>query len=152
VLEGGAATSVIAASDMVLCRFHKAKLPQLFQQSPPRAYDLVWIAAAEEHFLSEIIATLGQRSASERMAWATLKIYARLREVGLARDGTVVFPFTQRDLADALGLSLVHTNKTLAKLRPYMTWEKGLLRIIDEASLAKIAMTAPEPPKNRPLL
>jgi CRP/FNR family transcriptional regulator, anaerobic regulatory protein len=32
-------------------------------------------------------------------------------------NGRVPFPYRQQDIADALGLSLVHTNKTLAKLR-----------------------------------
>jgi CRP-like cAMP-binding protein len=42
----------------------------------------------------------------------------------LAESGTVPFPFTQQHLADALGLSLVHTNKTLRRLE-----QLGLHRI-----------------------
>lgn len=152
VLENGAATTAIAASDMILCRFHKSKLQDLFRESPKRAYSLVWIAAVEESFLGETIATLGQRSAIERMAWAFLRIHERLTAVGLRQGDSVVFPFTQRDLADALGLSLVHTNKTLARLRSCMRWESHLLTLTDRTALSEIAMTTPEVPKDRPLL
>jgi len=152
VLESGATTTVSAASDMVLCRFHKSKLKDLFRESPNRAYSLVWIAAVEESFLAETIATLGQRSAIERMAWAFLQIHERLTAVGLKQGDSVIFPFTQRDMADALGLSLVHTNKTLARLRSCMRWENGLITLTDKIALSEIAMTTPEEPKNRPLL
>jgi hypothetical protein len=35
----------------------------------------------------------------------------------MVKDETFAFPLTQQHIADALGLSLVHTNKTLAKLK-----------------------------------
>jgi CRP-like cAMP-binding protein len=45
----------------------------------------------------------------------------------------MTLPFTQRDLADALGLSLVHTNKTLAKLRDQQlaSWSDQVLQVND---------------------
>lgn len=152
MLADGAATSAIAASPMVLCRFHKRKLSDLFRNNPPRAYALTWIAAVEEHFLNEMIATLGQRTAQQRMAWALLKIHRRLAAVGLAPNGRAQFPFTQRDLADALGLSLVHTNKTLARLRSLVTWENGVLQILDAKALSALALADSLTPPERPLL
>ncbi|TQM94136.1 Crp/Fnr family transcriptional regulator [Roseinatronobacter monicus] len=152
LLSGAAATTAIAASPMLLCRFHKHKLAALFRDNPERAYALTWISAVEQHFLGETIATLGQRSAAQRMAWALLKIHTRLSAVGLAPNGVAAFPFKQRDLADALGLSLVHTNKTLAKLRPYVTWDHGELHVFDKNVLADIALTDHEAPQRRPLL
>ena len=151
-LSGTAATTAIAASPMVLCRFKKPRLSELFRENHERAYALTWIAAVEQHFLGETIATLGQRTAFQRMAWALLKIHTRLDAVGLAPEGKAFFPFKQRDLADAMGLSLVHTNKTLARLRPFVIWESDTLQIIDTDGLAKIAMTEHTPPLDRPLL
>ena len=152
MLSGTASTTAIAASPMVLCRFNKSDLPELFRDNPDRAYALTWIAAIEEHFLGETIATLGQRSAAQRMAWALLKIHSRLAAINLAPQGIAYFPFKQRDLADALGLSLVHTNKTLARLRAYVNWDNGNLKILDMEGLAEIAMTELEAPQCRPLL
>lgn len=152
VLSGEASSTAIAAEKMVLCKFKKSRLPELFRESPKRAYSLVWIAAVEEHFLCETITTLGQRNATERMAWAFAKIFMRLKAVGLGREDTVAFPFRQRDMADALGLSLVHTNKTLARLRPYVQWEGGQLRVRNLDQLAEISMIDYEAVPERPLL
>jgi len=74
--------------------------------------------------------------------------------VGLATDGKVRFPFTQEQFADALGLSLVHTNKTLKKLTAdgLMTWEHGWCFIPDVAPLAELAKWDLDQPRRRPLL
>jgi len=45
--------------------------------------------------------------------------------LGLVADGTFAFPLTQQHIADALGLSLVHTNKTLARLRRMGMFTRG---------------------------
>ena len=60
-LMGEMKHSVEARTQMTLCVFDRAELWQLFKEQPARAYDLTWIAAVEEHFLGETIATLGQR-------------------------------------------------------------------------------------------
>jgi CRP/FNR family transcriptional regulator, anaerobic regulatory protein len=120
-LMGEMKHSINASTPMVLCVFKRDDLWSLFRAQPGRAYDLTWIAAVEEHFLGETIATLGQRDAAQRIAWAFLRIEKRLSALGLGRIGpqgsSVPMPFRQQDLADALGLSLVHTNKTLGRLR-----------------------------------
>jgi CRP-like cAMP-binding protein len=69
------------------------------------------------------------------------EIFVRLEAVGLAEIGRPLdFNATQRDLADALGFSLVHVNKTLKVLKT-----KGLIRrrgtkieILDWKGLQKI--------------
>ena len=145
--------SVEASTPMVLCVFKREELWHLFKSQPSRAYDITWIAAVEEHFLGETIATLGQRSASQRIAWALLRIEARLRAVGLGSGNRVPLPFRQQDLADALGLSLVHTNKTLGHLRDRQiaVWRDGYLQVLDRVMLGEVAMTDPEVEPTRPL-
>lgn len=146
--------SVEARTPMMLCVFDRARLWQLFRSSPARAYDLTWIAAVEEHFLGETIASLGRRDATERVAWALLRVWQRLRATGLGHERGVPFPFRQQDLADALGLSLVHTNKTLARLRALQLaqWAEGELRIPDPEGLAALAQAGMEAPERRPLM
>lgn len=157
-LMGEMKHSVEASTEMVLCAFKRGDLWNLFKAQPNRAYDLTWIAAVEEHFLGETIATLGQRDAAQRISWAFLRIEKRLRAVGLGRSGpndsTVPLPFRQQDLADALGLSLVHTNKTLSRLRELKVaaWADGTLRVLDRKGLAEIAMEMPDAEEKRPIL
>lgn len=153
-LMGEMKHTVRASTPMVLCSFSRRRLWELFRDQPARAYDLTWIAAVEEHFLGETIATLGQRDASERLAWALLRIWRRLQAVGLARGPSVPLPFRQQDLADALGLSLVHTNKTVARLRRdgLALWSGGQLTVPDLARLAATAGLRDLKEEMRPIL
>jgi CRP-like cAMP-binding protein len=148
------AHSVEARSRMRLCVFDRSGLWSFFRESPERAYDLTWLAAVDEHFLGEALATVGQRSAEQAVAWALVRIWVRGEGLGLIEGGRMPMPFRQQDLADALGLSLVHTNKTLAKFRTRQiaTWHHGALLINDLDLLAKIGLTDAEPPRTRPMI
>jgi len=143
-----------ATTEMTLCVFDRGDLWRLFNRQPKRAYDLTWLSAVEENFLGEALSTIGRRSAVERVAWALLRVHGRLRAVGLDSNGAVPMPWRQRDLADALGLSLVHTNKTLQRLRRegLARWMDNMLMIPDPARLSRIAGTDLEPPPCRPLV
>ena len=146
--------SVESATAMTLCVFNRSDFWQFFRTYPERAYDIVWLAATEERFLGEALTNIGQRSAPARMAWALLRIYMRMDALGLTRDKTCALPFRQQDIADALGLSLVHNNKTLARLREksLVQWSDGVLQIIDIHGLAELAGTTTKPPPVRPLI
>lgn len=78
----------------------------------------------------------------------------RAADVGLAIDSRVRFPFTQEHLADAIGLSLVHTNKTLKWLsaRGLFKWEHGWCMVLDLQALAEIAKLDLNQPRMRPLI
>ncbi|WP_334191799.1 Crp/Fnr family transcriptional regulator [Pararhodobacter sp.] len=146
--------SVEASTQMTLCVFRRDDLWEVFRRYPERAYDLTWIGAVEEHFLGETIASLGQRDATQRIAWALVRIWERLKAVGLETDGIVPLPFRQQDLADSLGLSLVHTNKTLKALRDIglAQWSDGQLELLKIQDLAALAMIDLERPQARPLM
>ncbi|WP_199743759.1 Crp/Fnr family transcriptional regulator [Pseudorhodobacter sp. E13] len=153
-LMGEMGHSVEASSAMTLCVFNRAALWSVFQANPARAYDLTWIAAVEEHFLGDAIATIGQRDAAGALAWAFLRIFRRGEALGLAQGHKMPLPFRQQDLADALGLSLVHTNKTLKRFRAagVMDWSRGVLQVMNTGALAKLALIEDQPPAPRPLL
>lgn len=146
--------SVDAVTDMTLCVFARADLWSLFKTCPERAYDLTWLAAREEHFLGDMLATIGRRSGLERVAWGLLTLYRRAEARRLTRDGAMPMPFRQQDLADAFGLSLVHTNKTLAVLRAkgLVQIGDGRLRILDRKELEALAGMEPATEALRPLI
>jgi CRP-like cAMP-binding protein len=77
----------------------------------------LWNALVEEAIAREWTLNLGRRDALERMAHLFCEIFARLRAVGLTNGDTCELPVNQAELADALGLSHVHTNRTLQELR-----------------------------------
>ena len=76
-----------------------------------------WESLVNSAIQREWTMSLGQRTASERMAHLLCEIFLRLQLAGLTRDNGCEFPLTQSDLADATGLSKVHVNRTLQELR-----------------------------------
>lgn len=153
-IMGEARHTVTAVTDAVLCTFPRDRVWKLFRNQPARAYDMTWIAAVEEHFLGETVATLGQRDATQRIAWALVRIWRRLVAIGMDDGGSVPFPFRQHDLSDAVGLSVVHTSRVIVALR-----NQGMVRIagrrmemLDHARLSRLALMDMEKEDVRPIL
>lgn len=146
--------SVEARTHMRLCIFNRADLWSFFRSHPSKAFDITWLAAVEEHFLGETLATIGQRTALQSVAWAMVKLFQRGHALGMVTNNHMALPFTQRDMADALGLSLVHTNKTLSKLkeRQLASWSDKILQVNDLDALAKVAVMTVEEVTPRPLI
>jgi CRP-like cAMP-binding protein len=63
------------------------------------------------------ILRLGRLTAFERTAHLFLELHDRMDRAGLAQDGGFPMPLTQLQFGEALGLSLVHINRTLQHLR-----------------------------------
>jgi|SRR5687768_886473 len=61
--------------------------------------------------------SLGRRSALARIAHLFCELNVRLGVVGLAESGGYGLPLTQTDIAECLGLTSVHVNRTLKELR-----------------------------------
>jgi CRP-like cAMP-binding protein len=133
--------SVEALTDVKLCVFPREKLWQLYSEYPTLAFDVTWLAAREEQLIDEHLLSVGRRTSLERVAYLLLHLYIRAEQAGLAKNGVVQFPFTQQHLADTLGLSLVHTNKTLRRLlsTKCMSWKERRFEIIDRDALFRIA-------------
>ncbi|MGH6663569.1 MAG: Crp/Fnr family transcriptional regulator [Pseudolabrys sp.] len=133
--------SVEALTPVVLCMFPRSKLWDLYGRFPSLAFDITWLAAREERLIDENLVSLGRRTALERTAYLLLHLYARAEEAGLIEDRTIQFPFTQQHLADTLGMSLVHTNKTLKRLSASkaVRWKDRMFEILDHDALVAIA-------------
>lgn len=89
----------------------------------------------------ERITTLGRRKAAGRAAHLFCELYLRLRAVAQAEDLAYRLPMTQPELADALGLTAPHLNRTLQELRRrgLIGLQDGRLVIRDWAGLAEVA-------------
>jgi CRP-like cAMP-binding protein len=133
--------SVEALSPMLLCVFEREKLHDLYRNYPSLAYDITWLASREERMLDENLLSVGRRTAIERCAYLIAFIGTRAKVVGLNGRKRVQIPITQSHVADTLGLSLVHTNKTIRKLadRGLIAWRDGGCEIIDMDGLCALA-------------
>lgn len=94
----------------------------LFSDAPKLAAAITWASAREEAILAEHVVSLGRRTAKERMAHLFLELYSRLESVGSVDRMAYGLPITQEMIADCLGLSIVHVNRTLKSMR-----QEGLL-------------------------
>lgn len=145
--------SVEALTDVVLCVFPRDKTWELYNNFPELAFDLTWLAAREEQMLDEALLSVGRRSAVERVAAVLLHLFFRVKQLGMTAGQRFDVPFTQQQLADAMGLSHVHTNKTIKKLtdRKLIEWQPPQLKILDLDKLVDIAHYDSEKLQKRPL-
>ena len=143
-----------ALTDVTLCHFDRRKLWSLYADHPRLAYDMTWIAARQERSFEEQLLTLGQRTAFERIAYLLWHLFDRARIVGLVVDDTLHLPLRQQHIADTLGLSLVHTNKTLQKIREdgAIDIHDRTLHVLDEARLIRLGRVDTSLSNQRPLI
>jgi CRP-like cAMP-binding protein len=146
--------SVEALTDVSLCVFPRAKVWALYSNVPSLAFDITWLAARSEKLGDEHLLSLGQRTALERAAYVLLTLFIRAEEVGLTNGNVIQFPFTQQHLADTLGMSLVHTNKTLKRLHVANTirWKDRIFEMLDRPALAQIAGSDTTVRRQRPFI
>jgi len=146
--------SADALSPMVLCIFPREKLWELYRDHPTLAFDLTWLAAQEEQILDEHLLSIGRRTALERIAYLLLHLFVRAEQIGLAKGNVTQFPLTQQHIADTLGMSLVHTNKTLKRLTASkaLRWKDKSFQVMDRDALAEIAQYDVPPRRRRPFI
>lgn len=95
-----------------------------WEAAPALGRALAWGRLAEQAVLRSWIVGVGRRDAYARLAYLLCQLHARLDLVGAAHEQGFVLPATQEHLADALGLTPVHINRVLKRLR-----EDGLVDI-----------------------
>jgi CRP-like cAMP-binding protein len=145
--------SIEALSSVVLCVFQRDKLPALYQNHPGLAFDITWMASREERMLDDHLLSIGRRSALERAAYLIAFIYQRASAVA-GEDRVLALPISQQHVADTLGLSIVHTNKTLKKLsaQGLIRWLERSCEVLDQNRLLQIAGWSGMPETGRPLI
>jgi len=119
---------------------HEA-LQQLCADFPLLAAALWRTTLVDAAIYREWVATVGQRSADARLAHLFCEIFLRLKAVGLAEGNSCDLPMTQAELGDAVGISVVHVNRTLQKLRSdeLILFRNKTLKILDWERLVKVA-------------
>ena len=146
---------VQALTDVSLCVFRRDALWELHQHAPRLGFNITWLTAHEESMVDDGLLSVGRRSAEERAAMLLIQLYKRAAALLPATTQGVPFPLTQQHIADSLGLSLVHTNKTLRKLerRGLHHIENGRLFLDDPGALARLAdLYGDGQPSPRPLV
>jgi CRP-like cAMP-binding protein len=119
---------------------------KLTHNYPSLTRALWWSTLVEEAIAREWIVNVGQRSALERVAHLFCELLYRFRAVGLNEGNSCTLPLTQVELAETLGLSSVHVNRTLQELRrqKLITLENSTLTIQNLDALKELSFFNPD--------
>jgi CRP-like cAMP-binding protein len=146
---------VVALTPVIVAQ--AAELKRVLQQFPgahPQLAEACRLATeSEQQYCLNALSRLGQQSASQRIAHLLLEVRTRLAQVGLAGENSFPLPISQNIIAQLLGLSLVHLNRTLRQMRQegLIQLDAGRVKLLKPEVLASLSGAAwtPQPAESR---
>jgi len=133
--------SLCAVADSVVAEVPHEELYRIIDERP-RVRGLMWRETlVQGAVFREWLMRNSKLPAHGAMAHFFCEMFVRARAAGLVEGDTCPLPITQELLADALGLTSVHTNRTLMMLRDSgaVEWRSGVLTVRDEPRLRDMA-------------
>ena len=127
-LRQASSTDLVTLTRCEIAEFSLVEVLRLAEDFPGIGAGLRKYMATEAAILGDQVLRLGRMTAYERVVHLLLEIFDR-QAAGASNGTTVDFPITQSIVADALGLSVVHVNRQVMRLR-----QEGLLEL-DRKSL-----------------
>ncbi|HEX8309261.1 MAG TPA: Crp/Fnr family transcriptional regulator [Allosphingosinicella sp.] len=102
-------------------------------ERPGLAKAFWWATLVDEAVLRSWIVNVGRRDAFEAIGHLMCELYVRMKNIGLTDGHRFELPLTQEELGDALGLTPVHVNRVLQRMRSegLISFKAGLLAILD---------------------
>tara|TARA_R100001440_G_scaffold72398_1_gene96153 strand:+ start:21664 stop:22464 length:801 start_codon:yes stop_codon:yes gene_type:complete len=139
-------TGLYLLTDAQLCAFPKTRLTEVFSESLLLSTIFFIITSVDQAILLERLVNLGRRSARQKLAHFLLEISTRLYKTNADIDNPLKLPLSQTLLADALGLSAVHVNRTFKALKEehLISATNGSVQLLDIAGLKEAAGFDPE--------
>ena len=109
---------------------HLPGLSRFFMRAAARQYSIV----------TEHLTNTGRRNALVRTAHYLQELGARLTAVGEGNEMGYECPLTQHELADVLGLTAIHVNRTLRELREneLVSFRSGFVEFLNKQKLTKL--------------
>lgn len=134
--------SALAITNSVLCQFRQTDLHQMMDSHTELAAHITCIQARYMESCQTAMLGLGRKTAEQRIAYLIAELYFRQRNRQLLAEGSLSMPFplTQEMLGDMTGLTPVHTNRVMRKLREegVLSAERQQLAILDLERLREI--------------
>lgn len=135
--------TISAASDVMVEKVRSRELCRLFMQDREVSIRCIWEIMEQERRLQNWIVSLGQGSAEERLSLLLIDLKSRLTAAAEIAPGAAAFemPLTQSQLGAHLGLTAVHVNRVLKKLKHLGVLEirAGTVTIFDPDALLRHA-------------
>ncbi len=133
--------SIEAITEVKYRRFSRAEFKTLLfdYRNLFEMFTKIW--SEDRAQADQLALDLGRRTAVERTARLILNLARRLTERGMMSDQTMEFPFRQRHIGDATGLTPVHVSKVLNEFQRVgaIKISDRLLTITDAAELRQMA-------------
>lgn len=136
-----AADSVSALTPAAVITVERSAIGHLFEINPRLAGLLFLISQEERVMLMDRLASVGRTDAVGRIAALILQLHDQVLRNDPDAGDTFHAPLKQSDLADLAGLTKVHVNRTLQKLRAdkIVRWANKSVTILDGAALKRLA-------------
>jgi len=130
---------ILALTEATVASIPHAIFDDLSLRSPKLTRAMWWATLVDEAVLRAWIVNLGRRDAYGAVAHLFCELHARMRNIGLVEEGSLDLPLTQEVISDALGLTPVHVNRILQRLRSedLIQLKSGVLTILDPAALQR---------------
>jgi CRP-like cAMP-binding protein len=146
--------AIAALTDVHLAKVDATLFFRTLLQSSRLWLAFLWSDTRDRFITEERVASIGRRSAYERLAHTFMELYLRLELVGEAQADAYVLPLTQEHLADLLGLTSIHINRVLHRLKEdgLIAVETRTIRLLCRERLIKVADFDPKYLVHRRLL
>ena len=133
--------SIATVSACTLVEFPRTVIDDLSARHPRITRALWWASLVDEAILREWLVNMGGRPAEQRLAHFFCELLLRMQMAGRADASSFDLPLTQEDLADTMGLSQVHVNRSLQKLRTssLIKLQGHRLTVLDVAGLERMS-------------
>ena len=137
--------SIRTLTPVRLAQIPRDVLLDLTDRHPRIMRALWWETLVTAAIQREWTVNLGQRSGIERLAHLFCELFLRLRTVGLTDGDTCPLPITQTEIAEAMGQTSVHVNRTLQEMRSagLIILKSKRLTIPDMDRLRRVALFNP---------
>ena len=133
--------SIVALSPCTVFLADHGQLKKITEDAPHLAR-LLWLDTLVTGSIHRSwIVAMGRRSKSSHLAHILCELYVRLQVVDLVEDKSFHFPLSQGEMADVMGLSLVHMNRVIQTLRreKVIAWANQRITVLDWDRLKEIA-------------
>lgn len=121
--------------------FDLAQLRAAMTMVPPIFDKLLSAYNDERNRADQLIADLGRRTATGRIARLMLDIWSRMEKADMIEDGAIEFPLRQTHIADATGLTTVYVSKVINAFRngSLVEYSERSLKILNIDKLRQLA-------------
>lgn len=132
--------SVGTLTDVTFAEITPDEFEKLMNFSTNICKALWWSELVTVAIQREWTASIGQRTALERLAHMFCEIMVRLAQLGIETEERFLFPLTQIDIADAMGMTPVHANRTLQTMRRegLIEFSSKMLKVKEPEKLAEL--------------